>query len=122
MTKMKRDKATTERLQMLIARITSLTESGELHWERQQGSAHRYARWNNNLLILGPADIDDPSVPRYLFITPFDSPACVEANSNDPIFGLAILALFAAVDAATKNQPAVDPFSVNSAILDRLIT
>jgi hypothetical protein len=55
-----------------------------LHWERQQGSAHRYARWNNNLLILGPADVDDKRVPRYLFITPFDSPDCIEANSEDP--------------------------------------
>jgi hypothetical protein len=119
---MERDHATTERLQTLIARISSLTESGELQWERQQGSAHRYARWNNNLLILGPADIEDSRVPRYLFITPFDSPDCIEANSDDPTVGPAILTLFDAVDAATKNQPAVDPFAVNSEILNRLIT
>jgi hypothetical protein len=61
-------------------------------------------------------------VPRYLFITPFDSPDCIEANSEDPVLGSAILSLFDKVDAATKNQPAVDPFSVDSAILDRLIT
>ena len=119
---MERDQATTERLQKLIEHITSLTQTGELHWERQQGSAHRYARWNNNLIILGPADIEDRSVPRYLFVTPFDSPHCIEANSEDPVLGQAILALFDKVDAATKNQAAVDPFSVDSAILDRLIT
>jgi len=119
---MERDQPTTERLKTLIARIAALTNSGELHWERQQGSAHRYARWNNNLLILGPADVDDKRVPRYLFITPFDSPDCIEANSEDPILGSAVLALFDEVDAATKNQPAIDPFAINSAVLDRLIT
>ena len=119
---MERDQARTERLQKLIGNISAITESGELHWERQQGSAHRYARWNNNLLILGPADVKDKSVPRYLFITPFDSPDYIEANSEDPVLGSAILSLFDKVDAATKNQPAVDPFSVDSAILDRLIT
>jgi len=119
---MERDQPTTERLQKLIGNISALTESGELHWERQQGSAHRYARWNNSLLILGPADVDDKQVRRYLFITPFDSPDCIEANSADPVLGPAVLALFEKVDAATRNQPAVDPFSVDSAILDRLIT
>jgi hypothetical protein len=119
---MKHDQATTERLQTLIAHITALTKTGELHWERQQGSAHRYARWNNNLLILGPADVDDSRAPRYLFITPFDSPNFIEANSADPILGSAVLALFDEVNAATKTQPAVDPFSIDSAILDRLIT
>jgi hypothetical protein len=119
---MDRDQATTERLQKLIAHITALTKGEELHWERQQGSAHRYARWNNNLLILGPADLEDSRVPRYLFITPFDSPDCIEANSEDPVLGSAVLALFDEVDAATRNQPAVDPFSIDSAILNRLIT
>jgi hypothetical protein len=61
-------------------------------------------------------------VPRYLFITPFDSPNCIEANSADPVLGPAVLALFDKVDAVTKNQSAVDPFSIDSAILDRLIT
>jgi hypothetical protein len=118
---MERDQVTTERLQKLIAQISALTETGELRWERQRGSAHRYARWNNNLLILGPADVDQ-RVPRYLFVTPFDSPNCIEANSNDPKLGSAVLDLCDKVDAATKNQPAVDPFSIDSAILDRLIT
>src|ERR1041384_3168056 len=105
---MERDQPTTERLQKLITRISAMTQRGELHWERQQGSAHRYARWNNNLLILGPAYVQDKSVPRYLFITPFDPPDCIEANSEDPVLGSAILSLFDKVDAATKNQPAVD--------------
>jgi hypothetical protein len=119
---MTRDQPNTDRLQKLIGHISALTRSGELHWERQQGSAHRYARWNNNLLILGPADVEATGVPRYLFVTPFDSPDCIEANSDDPVLGPAVLALFEEVDAATKNQPAVDPFSIDSAILDRLIT
>jgi hypothetical protein len=119
---MKRDQATTERLQRLIANLSKLTQSGGLQWERQQGSAHRYARWNNNLLILGPADVGDKRVPRYLFITPFDSPDCVEVNSEDPVLGSEVRALFDEVEAATRNQPAVDPFSINPAILDRLIT
>jgi hypothetical protein len=118
---MERDQTTTERLQKLIAHISALTESGELHWERQQGSAHRYARWNNNLLILGPADVDDERLPRYLFVTPFDSPNCIEVNSEDPVLGSVVLNLFSKVDAATRNQSAVDPFSLDSATLDRLI-
>ena len=119
---MERDQATSDRLQKLIEHLSTLTQSGELRWERQQGSAHRYARWNNNLLILGPADVEEKRVPRYLFITPFDSPDCIEANSEDPVLGPAILALFDEVDAATKNQPSVDPFSLDPAILDRLLT
>jgi len=118
---MERDAATTERLTKLIAQIEKLTKSGELRWEKQAGSAHRYARWNNNLMILGPAADDDKQVPRYLFITPFDSPEYIEVNSKDKELGDAIVDLFQEVDAATKNEPPVDPFSVNSAILDRLI-
>ena len=74
---------TTERLRSLIAKITYLTTKGEIQWERQLDSAHRYARWNNNLLILGP-DVSsaDHRTPRYLFITPFDSPDCIEISSD----------------------------------------
>lgn len=53
---MARDQVTKDRLTRLLAQLISLTRKGELHWERQLGSAHRYARWNNNLLILGPAE------------------------------------------------------------------
>src|SRR3954466_14590608 len=68
---MVRNPATTEKLRNLISKIESSTESGALHWERQTGSAHRYARMNNNLLILGPSTPASASgVPRYLFITP----------------------------------------------------
>src|SRR5258706_3268988 len=52
---MSRDSATTDRLRNLIAKLQSLTKGGALHWEKQDGSAHRYARWTNNLVILGPA-------------------------------------------------------------------
>src|SRR5882762_5033188 len=102
---MDRDPATTDRLRNLIAKLQSLTTSGGLHWERQVGSAHRYARWNNNLLILGPAAPLDDKVPRYLFITPFDSPACVEVNSQDEELGEQVLALVTAVEAASKDEP-----------------
>ena len=91
---MNRDAATTDRLRNLISRIESLTEKGELQWERQVGSAHRFARWNNNLLILGPAEpLSDTSVPRYLMMTPFDSPDCIEINSDDAELGPAVTRL-----------------------------
>src|SRR6266852_8154803 len=110
---MGRDAATTDRLRNLISRIKSQTESGALHWERQIGSAHKYARLNNNLLILGPAQpTSDHSVPRYLFVTPFDSPDCIEINSDDAELGPAVMKLVAEVETASKNEPATDPFAI----------
>ena len=50
---MTHEQAVAER-KALLAQLTSLTSSGSLKWERQRNSAHRYARWNNSLLILGP--------------------------------------------------------------------
>lgn len=90
-----------------------------MQWQRQTGSLHRFARWNNNLLILGPAASDE-SLPRYLFITPFDSPDYIEINSDDRELGSAVVNLFNLVDAATKDQPPVDPFGIDSGLLDRL--
>jgi len=119
---MARDAVTTERLRTLVAQLTSITEKGELHWERQIGSAHRYARWKNNLLILGPsAALGDSKIPRYLFITPFDSPACVEINSDDEELGQSVLGLVVAVEQASKNEPPTDPFALNDEILSRLV-
>jgi len=110
-----------ERLRALVAQITALTATNELNWERQIRSAHRYARWNNNLLILGPdAPPNESGVPRYLFITPFDSPECIEVNSNDPELGAAVLALVRAVEAQTRETPPVDPFNVTEELLERL--
>jgi hypothetical protein len=118
---MAHDSARTERLRALLAQITSLTAAGELRWERQLGSAHRYSRWNNNLLILGPATpLDDQPIPRYLFITPFDSPDCIEVNSDDAELGHAVLALVSAVEAATDGEPPTDPFAVTDELLSRL--
>ncbi len=118
---MARDQATNERLDKLFTQLISLTKSGDLHWERQMGSAHRYARWKNNLLILGPAEpITDSKTPRYLFITPFDSPACIEINSSDEQFGRVLRDLVAAVEVASKNEPPTDPFAVNETVLSRL--
>lgn len=116
---MARNPATTEKLRNLIAKIESSTESGELHWERQAGSAHRYARLNNNLLILGPAT-KDSGVPRYLFITPFDSPDHIEINSDDTELGAAVTKLVSAVDERCSHEPPVDPFAVTEQMLERL--
>ena len=118
---MVRNSATTERLRNLISKIEVTTKSGELHWERQAGSAHRYARLNNNLLILGPAaPLSDTHIPRYLFITPFDSPDHIEVNSNDAELGPAVLSLAKEVEEACQNKPAVDPFAVTEQLLERL--
>ena len=118
---MTRDSGTTDRLRRLIDHITSLTEKHELHWERQRGSAHRYARLDNNLLILGPATpISESDAARYLFITPFDSPDCIEINSNDDDLGAAVIKLVREVEAISEDEPATDPFAINYDFLNRL--
>lgn len=118
---MARDAATIDRLRALLSQINSLTEKGELHWDRQVGSAHRYARWNNNLLILGPATpLGDKRTPRYLFITPFDSPACIEINSDDKDLGPALLHLVNTVETSSASEPPTDPFAITEDILSRL--
>lgn len=117
-----RNAETTERLRALLARILFLTTTGEVHWERRVGSAHRYSTWNNNLLILGPDSppADDGGLPRYLLITPFDSPDCIEVSSNDEALGETVSALVKAVDAATAGEPPHDPFAVTDELLGRL--
>ena len=117
---MKRDAAITERLRGVIARLESRTRNGNLCWERQAGSAHRYTQIKNHLVILGPAAPLDSDVPRYLFITPFDSPDHFEVNSNDDDLGPAVLSLARAVEEACKGRPAVDPFAVTENLLERL--
>ena len=118
---MTRDSETTDHLRRFIDQISSLTEKQELHWERQLGSAHRYARFKNNLLILGPAaPMSASHVPRYLFVTPFDSPECIEINSDDADLGAAVLKLVQEVEVITQNQPVTDPFAINIEFLNRL--
>ncbi len=118
---MTRDIATTNRLRNLIVKLSSLTDDGSLHWEKQAGSAHRYARWNNHLVILGPAlPLSDPSVPRYLFITPFDSPDCIEVNSGDAELGSVLMNLVQEVETAARSGPSVDPFAITEQMLERL--
>ena len=118
---MSRDALITDRLRKLVSEIKSLTDSHELQWERQIGSAHRYATWNNNLLILGPnAPQDDPKTPRYLFITPFDSAQHIEINSDDEALGSAVLDLVKAVEAASTNKKPVDPFDPTDEVLKSL--
>jgi hypothetical protein len=115
------DPAKTERLRNVIAKIASLTATGELRWERQAGSAHRYSRLHNHLLILGPATpLSDTSIPRYLFITPFDSPDCVEINSDDPELGADVIKLAQQVENASAHSPATDPFAITDQLLERL--
>lgn len=120
---MARDQTMTERLRTLLAQLTSLTEQRQLHWERQVGSAHRYARWKNNLMILGPAQpLSETKIPRYLFITPFDSPACVEINSQDDELGNELMNLVAAVEKSSSAEPATDPFALSEDVLSRLVS
>ncbi len=118
---MARDQATNDRLTKLLAQLISLTKKGELHWEREVGSAHRYARWKNNLLILGPADsLGDSKARRYLFVTPFDSPSCVEINSDDGELGSSLMELVAVVEQTSRNEPPTDPFGLSDEVLSRL--
>ncbi|HEV2828398.1 MAG TPA: hypothetical protein VGW76_12425 [Pyrinomonadaceae bacterium] len=118
---MARDPVINERLAKLLDELKSLTRTGELHWERQLGSAHRYARWKNNLLILGPAEpLSETQIPRYLFLTPFDSPSCIEINSDDPVLGPALLELVTLVEEVSKQEPPTDPFGISDEELSRL--
>ena len=111
---MTRDSQSTDRLRNFIEQIRAATKSGELQWERQIGSAHRYARLNNNLLILGPAEpASESTVPRYLFITPFSSPDFVEVNSDDADLGNEVLGLIQEVQGATRDRPPADPFAID---------
>ena len=118
---MPRDQGTSDRLSNLLQQLISLTQKGELHWERRLGSAHRYARWKNNLLILGPAESpSETKIPRYLFLTPFDSPSCIEINSSDEVLGGAVLELIRIVERMSKNEPPTDPFGLSEEDLSRL--
>jgi hypothetical protein len=118
---MARDQVTNDRLTKLLAQLIALTKSADLHWERQLGSAHRYARWKNNLLILGPAEpLSESNTPRYLFITPFDSPSCIEINSTDAELGSALRELVSVVEQASEKEPPTDPFGISNEVLNRL--
>jgi hypothetical protein len=120
---MPRDQGTNDRLSKLLQQLISLTQKGELHWERRLGSAHRYARWKNNLLILGPAETpSETKTPRYLFMTPFDSPSCIEINSSDAVLGSALMALVTVVEQMSKSEPPTDPFGLSEEELNRIST
>ena len=102
----------------LLTQLTLLTSNRSLRWERQRNSAHRYARWNNNLLILGPtASLDDHKVPRYLFLTPLTSPTGIEITTEDPDLRGPLIALINAVETATAHQAARDPFALGEHVL-----
>jgi hypothetical protein len=119
---MVRNSDLTEKLRVLLAQLTSLTVSGSLHWERQLQSAHRYAKWNDNLLILGPATpLEDHKTPRYLFITPFSSPSHIEIASDDAELRAPLLALVYAVEAAIVDQKPTDPFSLTHDALSEIL-
>src|SRR6185503_20664083 len=112
---MTRDQGTNDRLTKLLGDLISLTRAGDLHWERRLGSAHRYAKWNNNLLILGPAaPLSETKTPRYLFLTPFDSPNCIEICSNNEVLGPALLELVKLVEEVSQSEPPTDPFAISA--------
>ncbi|HEV8367416.1 MAG TPA: hypothetical protein VGQ39_05625 [Pyrinomonadaceae bacterium] len=120
---MERDKLTERQLVALLSQLTTLSEGGSLHWDRERGSAHRYARWKNNLLILGPAQpISETNIPRYLFITPFNSPSCLEINSDDEVLGSALMDLVQVVERVSGTEPPTDPFGVSADELQRLVS
>jgi hypothetical protein len=114
------DPKTNERLRTLLEQIIRLTDDGTIRWERQLDSAHRYARWNGNLLILGPTDAPSSDAPRYLFITPFDSPDCIEISSTQAELGSLVRELSERVERATADGPQTDPFAINESLLSRL--
>ncbi|HZJ42858.1 MAG TPA: hypothetical protein VFD63_03755 [Pyrinomonadaceae bacterium] len=118
---MQRDPTTTTRLRAMLQKILLLTKDGKLHWKRQEGSAHRFATWNSNLLIIGPTDpVEESNIPRYLFVTPLDSPTHVEINSNDEELGQQLLELTQAVENTTRGSTPIDPFSLTDDVLTRL--
>jgi hypothetical protein len=119
---MTRETATTERLSTLLDKLRRLTSDGTISWERQSGSSHRYARWKEKLLIIGPhtsVDASDDRI-RYLFLTRIDSPLSLEISSADPDLGEGLTSLIDAVETATAHKPPTDPFAVNAAILEEL--
>jgi hypothetical protein len=119
---MKRDALTTERILTLLNQLITATSGGSLRWTRQVGSAHRYANWNGNLLILGPDQpVSESRLPRYLFITPLDSPACIEISSDDEELGQKLLQLVALAEASSANEPPIDPFALDEETLRRLV-
>ena len=59
-------------------------------------------------------------VPRYLMITPFDSPDCIEINSDDAELGADVTRLVDDVEKASQDQEPVDPFAITDEILQRL--
>jgi len=120
---MDRSQVSDEHLLALLSQLTELTRTRSLHWERQLGSAHRYARWKNNLLILGPAaPLDETNVPRYLFLTPFDSPRCLEINSTNETLGHALMELVSVVEESSSAQPPKDPFGISAEELNRIVS
>jgi hypothetical protein len=115
---MTRDPSLTDRLRSMLAQVTALTATGSLKWERQVDSAHRYARWDKILLILGPdVPLEDHKTPRYLHITAWLEPNWTEISSEDPELRYSLLALVYAVEAATVHQRPTDPFVLTDQLL-----
>ena len=102
-----------ERQHQLLTKITSLTAEGNIHWERQKGSSHRFANWDEVLLILGPGESSpNDKAFHYLHITPLFSLKWLEINTNDPKLHDSLLQLRAAVEEGTKDQLPTDPFAL----------
>ncbi len=104
-----------EQQRQLLIQLTALTAKGSLHWEKQKGSSHRFANWDEVLLILGPGEpLPNNKTFHYLHITPLFSSKWLEINSNAPKLHDLLLQLRAAVEEATKDQSATDPFALTS--------
>ena len=72
-------------------------------------------------MILGPSTpLSETSLPRYLFITPFDSPDCIEINSEDAELGSAVIGLVQKVETVSRDEAPTDPFAVTEQLLERL--
>ncbi len=110
---MKHGQSLTEQQRQLLARLTSLTASGSLHWENQQGSSHYFADWDGILLILGPdgSSLRNSEQIGYLHITPLFSVKRMEINTENPELRNSLLQLIYAVEAAIESQPETPPFT-----------
>ena len=109
---MNQDQTLIDQQHQLLARLTSLTASGSLHWEKQQDSSHYFVNWDGILLMLGPKQSSGKSkTASYLHILPLFSVKWMEINSHNPELHNSLLQLIYAVEAALESQPPANPFT-----------
>ena len=100
---MVRDPVVTEQLRKLLAQITRRSRRPALFTGRNKfARRHRYAEWNETVLIIGPGVSDeDQKTPRYVRFSPLFKQQWTEINSIDPELHDDVLALIDAVEAST---------------------